>query len=613
MKKNIVFISRIAISLIILFISLFTNFEWYIDLTICLIAFLVISYDVLFEAFRNILHGQIFDENFLMIIASIGAFATREYPEALMVMTLYQVGEWFNKYSVNKSRKAISELMDIKPESATKLVGDELITVYPEEVNVDDIILVKSGEKIPLDGIVIEGNADIDAKSLTGESKLRSIGVNDEAISGTINQNGLLKIKVSKPYNESTVEKIIELVENASDKKGKAEQFITKFAKYYTPIVVILALILGGLMPLFLGDTSLYPEYIHRACSFLVISCPCALVISVPLSYFSGIGGASKLGILIKGSNYIEALAKTKKVCFDKTGTLTKGNFKVTNINNNSNEDILMLAALGETFSNHPIKEAILDYYKGNIDKDLVQNYKEHPGKGLTFNYNNDLILVGNDKLLLDNNILYNKDDSVGTIIYVAKNNTCLGNIVINDEIKPEAINLVKDLHKDNIEAIMLSGDKNDICKNVSDNLSLDKYYSELLPQEKVERLEENLSEKSTLIYVGDGINDAPVLMRADIGISMGQIGSDAAIEASDVVIMDDDISKVETSISLSKRIMRIVYTNIIFAIGIKFLVLILGAFGIASMWLAIFADVGVAMIAILNAMRALNVNKYKK
>ena len=402
-------------------------------------------------------------------------------------------------------------------------------------------------------------------------------------------------------------------MENASDKKGKTEQFITKFAKYYTPIVVILALILGGLMPLFLGDTSLYPEYIHRACSFLVISCPCALVISVPLSYFSGIGGASKLGILIKGSNYIEALAKTKKVCFDKTGTLTKGNFKVTNINNYSNEDILMLAALGETFSNHPIKEAILDYYKGNIDKDLVQNYKEHPGKGLTFNYNNDLILVGNDKLLLDNNIECNKDDSVGTIIYVAKNNTCLGNIVINDEIKPEAVTLIKDLHNDNIEAIMLSGDKNDICKNVSDNLSLDKYYSELLPQEKVERLEENLSENSTLIYVGDGINDAPVLMRANIGISMGQIGSDAAIEASDVVIMDDDISKVETSISLSKRIMRIVYTNIIFAIGIKFLVLILGAFGIASMWLAIFADVGVAMIAILNAMRALNVNKYKK
>lgn len=613
MRKNIIFISRVLISLIILFISLFTEFSWYVDLTICLIAFFVISYDILFEAFRNIIHGQIFDENFLMIIAAVGAFATKEYPEALMVMTLYQIGEWFNKYSVNKSRKAISELMDIKPEYATKLVDNEFVTVYPEEVNVDDIILVKSGEKIPLDGIVIEGNADIDAKSLTGESKLRSIGVNDEAISGTINQNGLLKIKVTKPYNESTVEKIIELVENASDKKGKAEQFITKFAKYYTPIVVILALFLGGLMPLILGDVSLYPEYIHRACSFLVISCPCALVISVPLSYFSGIGGASKLGILIKGSNYIEALAKTKKVCFDKTGTLTKGNFKVTKINNNSDEDILMLAALGETYSNHPIKEAILEAYNGNINKEDVENFKEIPGKGLTFDYLDSLILVGNEKLLIENNIIFDKNENIGTIIYVAKNNICLGSIVINDEVKTEAIDLVHNLHRENIETIMLSGDKFDICKDVSDKLSLDKFYSELLPQEKVERLEENLSDKNNLIYVGDGINDAPVLMRADIGISMGKIGSDAAIEASDVVIMDDDISKVDTSIKLSKRIMRIVYTNIIFAIGIKFLVLILGAFGIASMWLAIFADVGVAMIAILNAMRALNVNKYKK
>lgn len=613
MRKNIIFISRVLISLIILFINLFTEFSWYVDLTICLIAFFVISYDILFEAFRNIIHGQIFDENFLMIIAAVGAFATKEYPEALMVMTLYQIGEWFNKYSVNKSRKAISELMDIKPEYATKLVDNEFVTVYPEEVNVDDIILVKSGEKIPLDGIVIEGNADIDAKSLTGESKLRSIGVNDEAISGTINQNGLLKIKVTKPYNESTVEKIIELVENASDKKGKAEQFITKFAKYYTPIVVILALFLGGLMPLILGDVSLYPEYIHRACSFLVISCPCALVISVPLSYFSGIGGASKLGILIKGSNYIEALAKTKKVCFDKTGTLTKGNFKVTKINNNSDEDILMLAALGETYSNHPIKEAILEAYNGNINKEDVENFKEIPGKGLTFDYLDSLILVGNEKLLIENNIIFDKNENIGTIIYVAKNNICLGSIVINDEVKTEAIDLVHNLHRENIETIMLSGDKFDICKDVSDKLSLDKFYSELLPQEKVERLEENLSDKNNLIYVGDGINDAPVLMRADIGISMGKIGSDAAIEASDVVIMDDDISKVDTSIKLSKRIMRIVYTNIIFAIGIKFLVLILGAFGIASMWLAIFADVGVAMIAILNAMRALNVNKYKK
>lgn len=593
--------------------------EWYIELLICLVAYFISGYDILWKAIKNISHGEIFDENFLMIIATIGAFATRQFEEAVMVMVLYQVGEAFQDYAVNRSRGSITSLMDLRPEYARLLKDNEIVNVDPEEVKVGETIVVKPGEKIPLDGCVIDGSSNLDTASLTGETKLRSVTIGDEVLSGSVNQDGLLKIVVSKPYAESTVAKILELVENASDKKAKTENFISKFAKYYTPVVVIAALLLAILPPSIImiqQNINVFADYIYRACSFLVISCPCALVISVPLSFFGGIGGAAKLGILIKGSSYIEKIAKIKRIAFDKTGTLTKGNFavsKVVGINANK-DDVLYYAAYAEYYSNHPIAISIKEYYKKEIDKSLITNVIEIAGKGIELVLKNESYLVGNAKLLGENKIDFTEVKDIGTIIYVATKTKYLGYIVIVDEVKPEVrplIKQLKDLKIDN--TTILTGDNKEIAAEVAKTIDIDNVYAELLPQDKVKAIESELKkDDGVLAYCGDGINDAPVLMRADIGIAMGALGSDAAIEAADVILMDDDIIKIPLVIKLAKKVMKIVYENIIFAIAIKLVVLVLGALGYANMWLAIFADVGVACLCIINAMRCLYVNKIR-
>ena len=593
--------------------------EWYIELLICLVAYFISGYDILWKAIKNISHGEIFDENFLMIIATIGAFATRQFEEAVMVMVLYQVGEAFQDYAVNRSRGSITSLMDLRPEYARLLKDNEIVNVDPEEVKVGETIVVKPGEKIPLDGCVIDGSSNLDTASLTGETKLRSVTIGDEVLSGSVNQDGLLKIVVSKPYAESTVAKILELVENASDKKAKTENFISKFAKYYTPVVVIAALLLAILPPSIImiqQNINVFADYIYRACSFLVISCPCALVISVPLSFFGGIGGAAKLGILIKGSSYIEKIAKIKRIAFDKTGTLTKGNFavsKVVGVNANK-DDVLYYAAYAEYYSNHPIAISIKEYYKKEIDKSLITNVIEIAGKGIELVLKNESYLVGNAKLLGENKIDFTEVKDIGTIIYVATKTKYLGYIVIVDEVKPEVrplIKQLKDLKIDN--TTILTGDNKEIAAEVAKTIDIDNVYAELLPQDKVKAIESELKkDDGVLAYCGDGINDAPVLMRADIGIAMGALGSDAAIEAADVILMDDDIIKIPLVIKLAKKVMKIVYENIIFAIAIKLVVLVLGALGYANMWLAIFADVGVACLCIINAMRCLYVNKIR-
>ena len=554
-----------------------------------------------------------------MILATIGAFATLQFEEAVMVMVLYQVGEAFQDYAVDKTRGSVSSLMNLRPDYANLVNGDEIITVDPEEVKIGQTILVKPGEKVPLDGIVCDGATSLDTASLTGETKLRMIGIGDDVLSGSLNQEGIIKITVTKEYGESTVAKILELVENASDKKAKTENFITKFAKYYTPIVVICALLLAILPPsiiMAINGSNVFNDYIQRACSFLVISCPCALVISVPLSFFGGIGGASKLGILVKGSSYIEEISKIKRIAFDKTGTLTKGNFivnKVVGIND-TKDNIIYYAAYAEYFSNHPLAISIKKYYDKEIDKNKITNIKEIAGMGVELNMNGNTYLVGNSKLLKENNISFNESEEVGTLIYVSTIDKYLGYIVITDEIKPEAKDLINGLTKLNItDTIMLTGDNVDIARKVANEIGIKNVHANLLPQDKVLAMEEELAKnEGVLAYCGDGINDAPVLMRADVGISMGILGSDAAIEASDVILMDDNIKKIPTAIKLSKKIMRIVYQNIIFAIAVKIIVLILGAIGIAGMWLAIFADVGVACLCIINAMRTLYVKKYK-
>lgn len=586
---------------------------WYIELPICIVSYLIAGYDILYKAIRNISHGQVFDENFLMILATIGAFATLQFEEAVMVIVLYQVGEAFQDYAVNKSRSSISELMDLRPEYANIIKDNEVIKVDPEEVNIGDVIVVKPGEKVPLDGKIIEGETELDTKSLTGETKLQAVGVGDNIISGALNQTGLIKVEATKLYEDSTVANILELVETSSEKKAKTENFIAKFAKYYTPIVVILALLLAIIPPLIIlliNKENVFADYIMRACSFLVISCPCALVISVPLSFFGGIGGASKKGILIKGANYVEKLANIKRVAFDKTGTLTKGNFAVTkvfSINNNS-EEVLKYAAYAECYSNHPLAISIKNYYNKTIDQEEISSIVELPGKGIKLIMNEDTYLVGNAKLLNSFNIKYTETKDIGTIVYVVKNDNYLGYILIGDEIKPETKEVIKNLNELGInETIMLSGDNKEIALKVANEIGLSKVKANLLPQDKVTAIEEELKlNTGVLAYCGDGINDAPVLMRSDIGIAMGGIGSDAAIEASDVIIMDDNLKKIPFAIKLAKKIMKIVYENIIFAIAIKIVVLILGAFGLASMWLAIFADVGVACICIINAMRTL-------
>lgn len=623
MKKVKDRIIRALIAFIIFIIDIILaktlNLEWYIELPICIIAYLISGYDILYKAIRNIKNGEIFDENFLMILATIGAFATLQFEEAVMVMVLYQVGEAFQDYAVDKTRGSVSSLMNLRPDYANLVNGDEIITVDPEEVKVGQTILVKPGEKVPLDGIVCDGATSLDTASLTGETKLRMIGIGDDVLSGSLNQEGIIKITVTKEYGESTVAKILELVENASDKKAKTENFITKFAKYYTPIVVICALLLAILPPsiiMAIDGSNVFNDYIQRACSFLVISCPCALVISVPLSFFGGIGGASKLGILVKGSSYIEEISKIKRIAFDKTGTLTKGNFivnKVVGIND-TKDNIIYYAAYAEYFSNHPLAISIKKYYDKEIDKNKITNIKEIAGMGVELNMNGNTYLVGNSKLLKENNISFNEVEEIGTLIYVSTIDKYLGYIVITDEIKPEAKDLINSLTKLNItDTIMLTGDNVDIARKVANEIGIKNVHANLLPQDKVLAIEEELAKnEGVLAYCGDGINDAPVLMRADVGISMGTLGSDAAIEASDVILMDDNIKKIPTAIKLSKKIMQIVYQNIIFAIAVKIIVLILGAVGIAGMWLAIFADVGVACLCIINAMRTLYVKKYK-
>lgn len=603
---------KIITSLILFLVALIIDFNnELINNILYIIAYIIVGFEIIGKAIRNIFKGKVLDENFLMSIATIGAFLIGEFPEAVAVMLFYQIGELFQDYAVDKSRKSISNLMDIRPDFANVYRDGKVRKVNPSDVKIGEVIVIKPGEKIPLDGYVIEGKSSLDTKALTGESLPREVEKNSQILSGSININGVIKVKVTKEYSESTVSKILDLVENASNKKSKSENFITKFAKYYTPIVVITALFLAVIPPLVIQDAS-FSDWVYRALSFLVVSCPCALVISIPLSFFSGIGGASKKGILIKGSNYLEALANTEIVVFDKTGTLTKGTFKVQQIHSVeiSKEELLRIAAYSENYSNHPISLSVKDAYNKEIDESKITKTKELAGMGVIAQIEGKDVIVGNEKLMTEENIAFTKCKEVGTILYVAINKKYVGYILIADEIKQDSIKAIKDLKKNNIKkTVMLTGDKKEAGENVAKKLGLDMVYTELLPDGKVEKLESLLKEKSKngkLAFVGDGINDAPVLALADIGIAMGGLGSDAAIEAADVVLMTDEPSKIVDAIKLSKKTLRIVKENIIFAIFVKVLILILSAFGLSTMWQAVFADVGVSIIAIINALRAL-------
>lgn len=588
------------------------NNEW-LQIALFIISYIIVGGDVVKRAVKNIFKGQVFDENFLMSIATIGAFFIGEYPEGVAVMLFYQVGELFQSYAVGKSRKSIASLMDIRPDYANVKKGDELVKVDPDEVQIGDIIVIKAGEKIPLDGKVIEGSSMIDTSALTGESVPREVEVGSDILSGCININGVITAEVTKEFGESTVSKILDLVENASSKKSNSEQFITKFARYYTPIVVIIAVFLAIIPPLVI-DGATFSDWIYRALAFLVVSCPCALVISIPLSFFGGIGGASKKGVLVKGSNYLEALAETEIVVFDKTGTLTKGVFNVQEIHPEgvSKEELLELTAHAESYSNHPISLSLKRAYSKEIDNGRISDVEEISGHGVIATVDGKKVMAGNIKLMKMMDIPYFKGELIGTIVHVAVNNKYIGYIVIADEVKEDSAQAIKELKAANIkQTVMLTGDNKSIGSKVAKELGLDKVYAELLPADKVEKLEELFSQKSKkgkLAFVGDGINDAPVLARADIGIAMGGFGSDAAIEAADVVIMTDEPSKIATTMKISKKTLKIAHQNIVFAIGIKIIVLILSAFGITTMWAAIFADVGVTIIAVLNAFRALNV-----
>ena len=578
---------------------------------IYLVPYLVIGYDIVYKAARNISHGQVFDENFLMMIATFGAFGVGEYSEAVAVMLFYQVGELFQGYAVGKSRQSISDMMDICPEYANIEEDGVLKQVDPDDVEVGSIIVVKPGERIPLDGIVVEGESLIDTAALTGESVPRSAKAGDEIISGCVNGSGTLKVKTTKEFDDSTVAKILELVENASSKKAKVENFITRFAKYYTPVVTIGAVILAILPPLILGGG--WAEWIQRACIFLVISCPCALVISVPLGFFGGIGAASKIGVLVKGSNYLEAVAEMTTIVFDKTGTLTKGEFKVTDVitENGSKEELIELAALGEGYSNHPIANSIREAYGKELDLNRVTNTEEIAGHGIKAVIDGKTVLLGNEKLMKSESIFYTSCKSMGTVVYVACNGVFEGAVVISDTIKDGAKEAIRDMKQVGVRhTVMLTGDRREAAETVAQTLGIDEVHAELLPGGKVEQVEALLKaekEKERLAFVGDGINDAPVLTRADIGIAMGSMGSDAAIEAADIVLMDDDVTKIASVVRIARKTLRIVKQNIVFALAIKALVLILGALGMANMWEAVFADVGVSVIAILNSMRTLN------
>ena len=628
MKKELY---KIIISAILFIIALVVPFSsiW-INRCIFIVSYLIVAFEVLKEALENITKGEVFDENFLMSVATIGAFAIGEFPEAVAVMLFYQIGEHFQDYAVDKSRKSISSLMDIRPDYANVLRDGKEEKINPAEVKIGEEIVVKPGEKVPIDGIVVDGTSFIDTKALTGETVPKKVDKDDEILSGCINKDGVLKIKVTKKYDDSTVSKILELVENASSKKSKSEKFITKFAKYYTPIVVIIAVILAIVPPLIINGAT-FSEWIYRALSFLVVSCPCALVISIPLSFFGGIGGASKNGILIKGSNYLEALASLETIVFDKTGTLTEGVFDVQKISpiGLTEEELLEIATLAEWYSNHPIAKSIKKAYNKNAEEVKVKDIKEISGKGIIAkieevtdeenasikdggdNSKEKQVLVGNEKLMEQYNISYEKSKEIGTVLYIAIDGVFSGTILISDKIKDDSIKAIYLIKKNGVkQTIMLTGDKKEIAEHISKEIGIDKVHSELLPDGKTEKMEQLLKEKGQnkkIAYVGDGINDAPVLALADIGIAMGAFGADSAIEAADVVIMTDEPSKINTAIKISKKTMKIVRENIVFAIFVKILVLILSALGITTMWAAVFADVGVTIIATLNALRMLS------
>ena len=614
-KKQKKMLARILVSAVLFAAGFFLPLAGWSQLVFYLAVYAIIGWDIVWKAVRNIAHGQVFDENFLMTIATIGALILGEHSEGVAVMLFYQVGEWFQSYAVSKSRRSITSLMDIRPDYANIEQDGKLVQVDPDEVQIGSTIIVKPGERIPLDGTIIKGSSALDTSALTGESMPREVEPGMEVISGCINQTGILTIRTTKEFGESTVAKILDLVENASDKKGRIENFITRFARYYTPAVVFAALALAILPPIITGQA--FSIWIYRALTFLVISCPCALVISIPLSFFGGIGGASKIGVLVKGSNYLEALAHAEMVVFDKTGTLTKGSFAVSEIHSNDMKDhqLLELAAYAEDYSNHPISLSIKNAYGKKIDNTRITDVQEIAGHGVQALIDGKTVLAGNAKLMIREHIKYTACPSVGTVVYVACNGKYAGCIVIEDEIKADAPAAIRSLKSAGIRrTVMLTGDADAVGKKVANRLGLDQAYTELLPADKVDRVEDLLkqkSEKGTLVFVGDGINDAPVLARADIGIAMGGLGSDAAIEAADVVLMTDEPSKIATVMRIARKTIRIANQNIVFALGIKFLVLILGAFGYANMWAAVFADVGVSVIAILNAIRAMRVKQF--
>lgn len=615
MKKDGIKI-LIALALFILALTVKFENEW-INNCIFVLSYVIVGFEVLVNAIKHIFKGKVFDENFLMSIATIGAFAIGEYPEAVSVMLFYQVGELFQNYAIDKSRKSITSLMDIRPDYANKYVDGKIEKVNPTEVQIGDIIVIKPGEKVPLDGCVIEGKTTLDTKALTGEALPREAVEGNEVLSGCINLNGTIKVKVTKKFGESTVSKILDLVENASSKKAKSENFITKFAEYYTPVVVTIALALA-IIPPFVMQNQTFSEWLYRALSFLVVSCPCALVISIPLSFFGGIGGASKRGILIKGGNYLEALSKTEVVVFDKTGTLTEGTFEVQEVKvvdkEITKEELLKLAAYAEHYSNHPIAGSVKKAYAKEIDEKQIANSHELSGLGIEVEIEDRHVLVGNEKLMQERNIDFEKAKEIGTALYISIEGKYAGYILIADKIKEDAKITIETLKKRGIkQTVMLTGDRKEVGEAVAKEIGIDKVYTELLPDGKVEKVEELLKQKSEqgkLAFVGDGINDAPVLAISDIGIAMGGLGADSAIEAADVVIMTDEPSKIIDAIKISKKTMRIVKQNIVFAIAVKIAVLILAAFGISTMWQAVFADVGVSVLAILNALRILHVRK---
>lgn len=601
--------STLIIGAVLYLFAVIGDFQGTLGLILFGASYLLIGGEVVLTAIKNIAKGQVFDENFLMTVATIGAFTINQYPEAVAVMLFYEIGETIQGYAVNKTRSSISSLMDIRAEYANLIMNGKEEKVSPETVKVEDVILVKPGEKVPLDGVVIEGESFIDTSALTGESVPRKIVPNDEILSGGINTSGLLKVKVTKKFGESTVSRILEMVENAASKKADTEKFITKFAKVYTPIVVVLAILIAVIPSIFIKD-ALFSTWLYRALVFLVVSCPCALVVSVPLGFFAGIGGASKKGVLVKGSNYLELLKDLETVVFDKTGTLTEGVFSVAEINTNGidKEKLIEVAAMAESFSNHPIAISIIKEYGKEIDKEVIKEYKEISGRGIKAVINNEEVLVGNSKLMNEFNILYNEVDSIGTVVYCAINGEFKGSIVISDKIKENAVEALINLKKAGVKkTVMLTGDNKKTAYKVGEKINIDEVHSELLPLDKVKEVEEIMkrsNKNGKLAFVGDGVNDAPVLARADIGIAMGGIGSDAAIEAADIVLMKDDINALVDAINVSKKTNKILWQNIVFALGIKILVMVLGTFGIANMWTAVFADVGVTIIAIINSTR---------